>query len=149
MTATPDGRLARRSRRERGFTLLELIIVVAIIGVLASIAMPALKDMPRRAQEAVLRANLHTLRDVIDQYYGDKGHYPTTIGALADEGYLRQIPGDPITKSNTTWVAVFEEEDAEEAPPETDQPEGGEPGIMDIHSGSPLVGLNGVPYAEW
>src|SRR6185369_10834509 len=85
-----NGRCAMRER-ERGFTLLELIIVIAIIGILATIAMPALKDVPRRANEAVLKTNLHTLRDVIDQYYGDKGKYPTGLQQLVETGYLRKV----------------------------------------------------------
>lgn len=136
---------------QAGFTLLELIIVVAIIGILASIAMPALKDMPRRAQEAVLKTNLKTLRDVIDQHYGDKGFYPPTLDTLVELGYLRVVPWDPITKSSETWVLVFENElaDPDQIPAETDVPEGGEPGIIDVHSGSPLTALDGTPYAEW
>ena len=100
-------------QREHGFTLLELIVVIAIIGILATIAMPALKNVPVRAREAVLKTNLRTLRDVIDQHYGDKGRYPTTLEALVEEGYLRKIPTDPITKSSETWVLVYEETDPE------------------------------------
>jgi len=136
-------------RRQGGFTLLELIIVVAIIGILATIAMPNLKDMPRRANESVLKTNLRTIRDLIDQYYGDQGHYPETLEVLVDKGYVRYVPYDPITKSNKTWVLIFEEPSEEEEPAETDLPEGGEPGIIDVHSGSDRFALNGTPYAEW
>jgi general secretion pathway protein G len=137
--------------RQRGFTLLELIIVVAMIGILASIAMPALKDMPTRAKEAVLKTNLRTFREVIDQYYGDKGHYPATLAELVTTHYLREIPFDPFTKSQQTWKLVYEEENADQEPGPQD--EGGDdqtgPGIIDVHSGSPKVSLDGVPYAEW
>src|SRR4029079_8313730 len=98
---------------QRGFTLLELIVVIAIIGILATIAMPAMKDMPRRANEAVLKTNLRTLRDVIDQHHGDKGFYPASLEALVDAGYLRKIPVDPITKSSDTWVVEYEDDAAE------------------------------------
>lgn len=135
-------------REQRGFTLLELIVVIAIIGILATIAMPAMKDMPRRASESVLKTNLRTMRDTIDQHYGDKGFYPPSLEALVEAGYLRKIPVD-ITKSTETWVLVFEEEDPDNPPAETEQPEGGEPGVVDVHSGSPLTALDGTPYAEW
>ena len=142
-----------RSARQRGFTLLELIVVIAIIGILATIAMPALKDMPRRANEAVLKTNLRTLRDCIDQYYGDKGHYPENLDALVTAGYLRKVPND-ITKRSDTWVLV--PEDTGTADPATQQPlptdpaaADDKPGISDVHSGSPLMALDGTPYSEW
>jgi general secretion pathway protein G len=146
-------RSAPRSRGERGFTLLELIIVIAIIGILATIAMPAMKDVPRRASESVLKQNLRTLRDVIDQHYGDKGFYPPSLEALVETGYLRKVPVDPITKSSETWVVVYED-DAEETDigrsvdVEVLGPEG-EPGVVDIHSGSDRLSLDGQPYSEW
>lgn len=136
-------------RRESGFTLLELIIVVAIIGILATVAMPALKDVPRRSAEAVLKNNLRTLRDVIDQHYGDKGKYPTSLEALVEGGYLRKVPNDPITKRNDTWQLVYEEIDPDNPPAESEESEDGQPGIVDIHSGSPLTSLDGTPYSEW
>ena len=133
---------------ERGFTLLELIVVVAIIGILATIAMPALKDVPRRAAESILKNNLRTLRDVIDQHYGDKGKYPKSLEALVEAGYLRKVPIDPITKSSDTWVVDYEQEDPDKPRAETESDEGG-PGVIDVHSGSPLLSLGGVPYKDW
>jgi general secretion pathway protein G len=135
-------------QREHGFTLLELIVVIAIIGILATIAMPAMKDVPRRANEAVLKTNLRTMRDVIDQHYGDKGKYPTSLQSLVDTGYLRKIPIDPITKSRETWVPLYEEIDPNNPPAETESEEG-QPGIIDVHSGSPAISLDGTPYSEW
>jgi general secretion pathway protein G len=133
----------------RGFTLLELIVVVAIIGILATIAMPALKDVPRRAAEAVLKSDLRTFRDIIDQYKADKGTYPPSLQSLVDDGYLRAIPMDPITKSTETWVVVFEEADPEAEFAETELPEGGQPGVIDVRSGSDATSLAGQPYSEW
>ena len=141
--------LQRRNRARTGFTLLELIIVISVIGILATIALPALKNVPRRAAESVLKSNLRTFRDLIDQYHGDKGHYPPSLEALVDEGYLRTMPRDPMTKSNETWQVVYEEIDPEEIPAETDLPEDAQPGVIDVHSGSEDPSLDGTPYSEW
>jgi len=142
-------RTAPRTVSRAGFTLLELIVVVTMIGILASIALPALKDTPRRAQEAVLKSDLRTFRDVIDQFHADKGNYPSALEALVEEGYLRVLPRDPITRSSETWLVEYEEFDPEMEPAETDVPEDGQPGIIDVHSGSDRLSLAGTPYSEW
>jgi len=140
----------RNGKRQAGFTLLELIIVISVIGILATIALPALRNLPRRANEAALRTNLRTMRDVIDQYYGDKGRYPPSLEELVESGMLRGIPRDPMTKSTETWVLTYEDDDStdffsEEGP--LDGEEG--PGVIDVHSGSDLVSISGEPYSEW
>lgn len=135
--------------REHGFTLLELIVVVAMIGILASMVMPALRPAPTRAKEAVLKTNLLAIRQALDNFYADKGHYPPTLEELADEGYLRQVPVDPFTKSADTWEWIYEEVDEDFAPAETDLSEDGAPGIFDIRSGAPGKGRDGTPYNEW
>jgi type II secretory pathway pseudopilin PulG len=129
--------------------LLELIVVIAIIGILATIALPALKNIPRRAAESVLKTDLRAMRDVIDQFYADHGNYPPGLDALVEEGYLRAIPVDPITKRADTWQVVLEEFDPDEQPAETDLLDGGQPGVVDVHSGSPALSLDGSAYSEW
>ena len=143
-----EPRPQRTSSAQQGFTLLELIIVIAIIGILATIALPALKEVPRRAAESVLKTNLRTLRDVIDQHYGDKGKYPKSLDALVEAGYLRKIPADPITKSSETWIVDYEQADPDKPKAETETDEEG-PGIVDVHSGSPLTALDGSAYKDW
>src|SRR6266545_4372359 len=105
--ATAHG--SRLTAHEDGFTLLELLVVMTIIGILAAIAVPALRDSPQRAREATLREDLFTFRTVIDQYHGDKGSYPPDLQTLVTAGYIRKIPIDPMTKSADTWVLAFEE----------------------------------------
>jgi prepilin-type N-terminal cleavage/methylation domain-containing protein len=136
-------------KRNAGFTLLELIVVLAVIGILAAIAMPNLLHTPRDAREAVLRTNLRAIRDVLDQYHADKGHYPPSLEALVDDGYFRTVPRDPMTRSNETWVLIYEEIDPDAPPAETELPEGGEPGVFDVRSGSDDIALDGTPYNEW
>jgi general secretion pathway protein G len=138
-----------RKKRQLGFTLIELIIVVALIGILAAIAVPNLIGRPQKAREAVLRQNLVTMRDVLDQYYGDKGHFPEELEKLVEGGYLRSVPVDPITGSNETWILEYEEEDPDAPRAETDESEDGGPGIIDIHSGAEGNSYDGTPYSEW
>jgi general secretion pathway protein G len=144
-----------RRRGEQGFTLLELIIVVAVIGILATIAMPRLLHTPDKAKEAVLRTDLRTFRDVLDQYYADKGRYPASLEALVEEGYLRSMPVDPMTRSADTWVPVYEEPKLDAPAPDggagdggSGEDESGKPGIVDVHAGATGSGSNGEPYAE-
>ncbi|MYF03937.1 MAG: type II secretion system protein, partial [Holophagales bacterium] len=92
----------QRPGPQGGMSLLELIIVMAIIGILAAVAVPLLKNAPRRAQEAALKQNLRVMRDAIEQHYADKGHYPPSLQALVEEEYLRAIPPDPITRRTET-----------------------------------------------
>jgi general secretion pathway protein G len=128
-----------------GFTLLELLVVMTIIGILAAIAVPALRDSPQRARESALREDLFTMRSVIDQYHGDKGYYPADPQTLVTEGYIRKIPFDPMTKTSETWVLTYEEVSA-------DQESSGQPltpGIIDIHSGSKERALDGSFYKDW
>ncbi len=141
-----------RVRSQRGMSLLELIIVMAIIGILAAVAVPLLKNAPRRAQEATLKQNLRVMRDAIDQHYADKGHYPPSLYALVDSEYLRSVPLDPITRSTDTWVEVmaeFPSSSTEDPWAETDLSPYGDPGVEDVHSGSEATSLTGEPYASW
>ena len=130
-----------------GFTLIELIIVIALIGILATMVIPNMRDTPTRAKEAVLKADLHTFRDVIDQFFADRGHYPEDIRELVDKGYLRAVPEDPLTKSPSTWVPVYATDVGQEDP--TQGGKAGKRGIYDVKSGAEGTGLDGRPYNEW
>ena len=138
---------SRLTPHEQGFTLLELLVVMTIIGILAAIAVPALRDSPQRAREAALRGDLFSFRSVLDQYHGDKGFYPADLQTLVTDGYLRKIPFDPMTKSADTWVLAFEEIPADASTQSVDQPQ--QPGIIDVHSGSQGKALDGTVYKDW
>jgi general secretion pathway protein G len=127
--------------RRRGFTLIEILIVMTIVSILVSIAVPLYQKSVIRAKESVLRNNLFTLRTVIDEYTFDKKKAPQSLEDLVREGYLRQIPIDPMTGSDKTWVVIMED-----ALTSVDQTE---PGIYDVRSGSDRISLEGTPYSEW
>ena len=120
-----------------GYSLVELMIVVAIIGILVALAVPSFQRSAVKAREAALKQNLQTIRTVLDQHYADKGFYPPTLETLVEAGYLRQIPIDPFTETVDAWVIEFEENPDEEG------------GIFDVHSGSEAMSTNGTSYNEW
>ena len=134
---TPTG----RARRRRGFSFVEMMVVVSIIVILVTMAIPIYNRSIIRAKESVLSNNLFTLRTVIDNYTFDKQKAPQTLQDLVSEGYLRAVPVDPMTGTNDSWRVVMEEASAS-----VNQ---AEPGIWDVKSGSDRMGLNGTPYAEW
>ncbi len=128
-------------RKESGFTLIELLVVIAIIGILAALAVGQFRQTPVKAKEAALKEDLFTLRDVIDQYFADKGKYPESLQALVDDGYIRKIPLDPFTNTDQTWSV-------EHAEASDEDPNGGG-GVIDVHSGADGTALDGSRYSEW
>jgi general secretion pathway protein G len=126
---------------QRGFTLIELMVVMAIISVLLAIALPIYQKSIVRAKESVLRNNLFTLRNMIDEYTIDKQKAPETLQDLVSGGYLRQIPQDPITGSDQTWKIIMEEASINGS--------NNPPGIFDVRSGSDKTALDGTQYADW
>jgi general secretion pathway protein G len=133
----------RRRKHSRGFTLIELMIVISIILILVSVALPAYNQSIARARESVLKQNLFTLRSVISQYTLDKQKAPQSLDDLVTAGYLKQLPMDPTTGKNDTWVPD-QEDNTVMSIDEQDQG-----GIIDVHSGSSGVGSDGTPYNTW
>jgi general secretion pathway protein G len=129
-------RIATGSSRRRGFTLIELIVVMSIIATLLMIAVPRYFKSLERSKEAVLRQDLSVLRDAIDKYEADLGHKPETLAGLVEHNYIRSIPVDPFTKSADAWVAKLSD-DSES------------PGIVDVHSGFKGTALDGTALLAW
>lgn len=124
----------------KGYTLIELMIVVAIVGILVSIAIPTFQHTAIKAKETALKQNLFTMRAVIDQFYADRKEYPATLEDLVEKKYLRAIPVDPFTRSSTSWDEIYEEQEEGEDSPA---------GVFDVKSGSDGQALDDTPYKEW
>lgn len=127
---------AHNARSAKGFTLMELLVVLAIIGLLLSVAVPHYFGSLDRSKESVLKHDLVTMRDAIDKFYGDTGRYPDDLAELTKNKYLRHIPVDPLTESMETWQIL---------PP----PEGVKGNVYDIKSGAEGTAADGSAYAEW
>lgn len=130
-----------RLRSARGFTLLELMVVMSIIVVLATVGIVQYRQSVMFAREAVLKDDLFKMRDAIDQYYADKNEYPSALDDLVSSGYLRALPKDPITNDATTWQGILSD-------PDPANPTAA-PGIYDVKSGSDQTSLEGSKYSEW
>lgn len=139
-TAEGGDRLALRGSavRARGFTLMELLIVLVLIGLLAGLAAPVVTGSIQNARESTLKESLHNMRKAIDDYYADTGSYPDTLEALVQKRYLRKLPLDPITDRKDSWVLVREEREGQ-----------GGGGIMDVRSGAEGNASDGKPFKEW
>lgn len=122
---------------KRGFTLIEMLVVLAILGMLLTIVTPKFMHTLQRSKETTLRHDLRTMRDAIDQFYSDKNRYPETLDELVERQYLKAIPPDPITDRSDSWVITL--------PPNVDE----EGSVFDVHSGSALLAEDGSPYALW
>ena len=130
-----------RLRRQNGFTLSELLIVIALISILATMGVVQYKNSVNSTKEAVLHTDLFRMRDAIDQYYADKNKYPASLDVLVSDGYMRKIPEDPITHSTDTWQTV-------PAEPDPSNPSA-EPGIYDVKSGAPGTALDGRSFSDF
>jgi len=143
MSMKSIGQFSRSRIRQlsRGFTMIELLVVLALIVILASMGMAQYRSSVVHAKEEVLKQDLFQFRDAIDQYYADKNQWPSALDALVSEGYLRKLPEDPFTKSTSTWQTV-------PAEPDPNNPSA-EVGVYDVKSGSEGTSLDGTKYAEW
>ncbi|HXE30675.1 MAG TPA: prepilin-type N-terminal cleavage/methylation domain-containing protein [Terriglobales bacterium] len=131
----------RPTRHGLGFTLIEMILVIAIMGILLAMAVPRYRTTVQASQEAVLRDDLFQLRSLIDQYTLDKQEAPQSLDDLVTAGYLRELPKDPITHSSSTWQT--DSDDTLMSPDQTQS------GITNVHSGASGVGLDGTAYSSW
>jgi general secretion pathway protein G len=128
-------------RGQQGFTLVELLVVISMISILAAMGVVQYRNSVQRTRETTLKHDLFQMRDVIDQYYADKGKYPSSLDSLVSDGYMRKIPVDPITNSTDTWQTVPAE--ADPGNPSS------EPGIYDVKSGAPGTALDGTSYSDF
>jgi general secretion pathway protein G len=131
----------RSSAGQGGFTLIELLVVIALISILAAMAVVQYRNSIQRTQEATLKTDLFRMRDAIDQYYADKGKYPSSLDALVSDGYMRKVPEDPFTKSADSWQTV-------PAEPDPGNPSA-EAGIYDVKSGAQGQALDGSTFVDW
>ncbi len=131
-----------RATKSRGFTLIELLVVIAIIGIVVTVAVGQYRRSIVKAKEAVLRQDLYVMRTAINQYFADKGKYPSDLEALVSESYLYKVPIDPISESSDSWVQ-------EPAEMDSDNDISTEPGIADVKSGAQGTSLDGSSYSEW
>jgi general secretion pathway protein G len=128
-------------RSDSGWTLIEMVVVMALIVVLAGLATAQYQNAVTRSREAVLKEDLFRMRDSIDQYYADKNKYPADLGALVGDGYMREVPKDPFTDSAETWQTT-------PADPDPANPNA-QPGIYNVKSGTERIAIDGTPYADW
>jgi general secretion pathway protein G len=136
----PSGKPQTR-RHQRGFTLIELLVVCAIIGILSAAAVANYRRSIIKAKEAVLQQDLYTMRTLINQYFADKGKYPSDISALVEDHYLQAIPRDPFTDSADSWVTEEAEQDESDITTE--------PGIANVRSGADGTSLDGRSYSDF
>jgi general secretion pathway protein G len=142
VTRHVDAGVGRAHRSAQwGFTLIELMVVMSLIVILATMGLVQYRQSITRSKEAVLKEDLFRMRDALDQYFADKNQYPATLDALVTDGYLRRVPKDPFTDSESSWQSVQAEPDPANLTTE--------PGISDIKSGSEAMALDGSKYADW
>ncbi|MBK5296017.1 MAG: prepilin-type N-terminal cleavage/methylation domain-containing protein [Vicinamibacteria bacterium] len=134
-------RLTTRMRSARGFTLMELLVVMSLIVVLTSIGLMAYRTSVQRGREAVLKEDLFRMRDAIDQFYVDKGKYPVDLSELVGSGYLRSVPADPMTNSVDSWQMI-------PAEPDPNNPSA-DIGVYNVKSGSDKLAIDGSSYSDW
>lgn len=153
-TARLTGNGEQPMKQRQGFTLIELIVVLAIVALLVTLVAPRYVHSVDNAREASLRTSLNTMRDAIDKYAVDKGQYPESLDTLVKSGYLRKIPEDPITERSDSWQMLPPAEDDAmaygldgAAMDEASSSEG--PGMADVRSGAQGTGQNGLPYDQW